>query len=383
MKRIPITVISGYLGSGKTTMLLHLLLCKDQLRIGLIVNDLAEVNVDAKTIEKSGFFTNEDRLVVMSAGSISSDLKRELIEAVYYLAASGEVDLIIIEASGVALPQLIANTIINGETQAGVPLHTVSRLDTNVTVVDGYRILGQFDSRDGMYNDEYLDSNQLIINQIEFCDVLVFNKVDLLSSEEKEYLISFVRKIQPKAKFIETSFSRVLVKDVLNTGLFDESKGVQDVLDTEDLSELPENEADQLGIQSFVYRRREPFHPVRLDQWLDRWPREVTRCKGVMWIITQAETVFKISQSGRAMDIIPAGYWIASLNPEEISQLFEVREGLKEIWDPRFGDRMTELVFIGKDMNKELIIRGLDACLVQEDEIVNSNEDPFRLPSPE
>ncbi|AIQ46531.1 hypothetical protein R70723_12115 [Paenibacillus sp. FSL R7-0273] len=380
MSRVPVTVISGYLGSGKTTLLLHLLLCKEQLRIGLIVNDLAEVNVDAKTIEKSEFFTEKDRLVVMSSGSISSDLKTELIEAVYYLAASGEVDLIIVEASGVALPQLIANTIINGVTHDGVPLNTVSRLDTNVTVVDGYRILGQFTSEDGMYNDEYVDSNQLIINQIEFCDVLVFNKIDLLTPNEKDYLTSFVRKIQPKASFIETSFSRVLVKDVLNTGLFDEMAGIQDVLDTEDLNEFIENEADQLGIQSFVYRRREPFHPVRLDQWLDRWPREVTRCKGVMWLITQAETVFKISQSGRAMDIIPAGYWIASLNSDEIRQLFAAREGLKEIWDARFGDRMIELVFIGKDMDKEQIIQDLDACLVQEDEVVNSSEDPFKLP---
>ncbi|WP_042198837.1 CobW family GTP-binding protein [Paenibacillus camerounensis] len=377
MSRVPVTVISGYLGSGKTTMLLHLLLCKEHLRIGLIVNDLAEVNVDAKTVEQSEFFTDKDRLVVMSSGSISSDLKRDLIEAVYYLAASGEVDLIIVEASGVALPQLIANTIINGVTRDGMPLRTISRLDTNVTVVDGYRILGQFSSQDGMYNEDYADSNQLIINQIEFCDVLVFNKIDLLAQNEKEYLTSFIRKIQPRANFIETSFSRVIVKDVLNTGLFDESNGIQDFLDTEDLSEFVENEADQLGIHSFVYRRREPFHPVRFDEFLDRWPREVTRCKGVMWLITQAETVFKISQSGRAMDIIPAGYWIAALSPDEIKQLFDAREGLKDIWDVRFGDRMIELVFIGKNMNKEQIIRELDACLVQEDESVDNNEDPF------
>ncbi|MBZ2201519.1 MAG: GTP-binding protein [Lentilactobacillus hilgardii] len=377
--RIPVTVISGYLGAGKTTLILHLLKCKEHRRVGIIVNDLAAVNVDEKMIEKNPYFSQADRLIALTNGSISGNLRQRLVDAVYDLAASGDVDLILIESSGIVQPDMVAKFISRGKNTDGRRLSDSCRLDTNVTIVDGFRVLQQFMPGIGEYNQDFTQSNQLIINQIEFCDVLLFNKTDLLTNEQQLYLKKFIRQLQPRAKFLETRFAVVPVSKVVNTRLFDEKTELKDYDRSDDLSHFSEHHDLKFGIESFVYRRRRPFNPKRFNDWLDQWPPEITRCKGVMWLITQPERVFNISQSGRAMDIIPSGYWIASMKKWEIKKMFTVRKHLREIWDERFGDRMIELVFIGQNMNKETIIHDLDACLMREDEVVTLRDDPFRL----
>lgn len=378
-QRVPVTIISGYLGAGKTTLILHLLKCKEGKRVGIIVNDLAAVNVDEKTIQRSPDFSKADQLVALTHGSIGGQLQQQLIDQVYRLAASGTVDLILVESSGIVQPDMAAKAVARGTTTDGEKLATVCRLDTNVTVVDGFRVLHQFMPGDGAYNQDFTQSNQLIINQIEFCDVLLFNKTDLLTAEQQAYLEKFVRQLQPRAIFLETKFAIVPVSKVINTHLFDEKHELEDYDRSDDLSHFKEHHDLKFGIESFVYRRRRPFNPMRFDAWLDQWPPAITRCKGVMWLITQPERVFTISQSGRAMDIIPSGYWIASMKDWEIKKMFTVRQNLRQIWDPRFGDRMIELVFIGQNMNRDKIIHDLDQCLMREDEVIDVRQDPFRL----
>lgn len=378
MHRIPVTVVSGYLGSGKTTFLLHMLEHRKHERIGFIINDFSEKNVDADLIERSPYFSDKDVLLPISNGSISSTLIEELEQALLSLVQDYQVDYIFIEGSGIATPEKIAQTVLHTETKEGNLFKEYLQLDAMITIADGSRLAQQFDPMNGRFNEEYMDSNQLIVRQIEFCNILVFNKLDLITETERIHLKAFIRQLQPQATFLETTFSRVPLEDVLYTELFDEDRPIKDTFDTEEINNIEENQSSTLGIESFVYRRRRPFHPARFDAWLDRWPREVTRCKGVMWLVTQPNNVFKISQSGRAMDIIPSGYWIASLKTWEIEKMFEVRPHLKDIWHERFGDRMIELVFIGKDMHKNQIIHDLDQCLYLDNEPIPYQNDPFQ-----
>lgn len=378
-KKIPITVISGYLGAGKTTLILHLLKCKMNKRIGIVVNDLASVNVDKKAICNSPYFSEADRLIPITDGTISNKHRQKLIDAVYDLAASGAVDLILVESSGVVQPDIVAACIVKGRTSTAQELDKVCYLDTNVTIVDGFRILQQFLPGQGKYNQNFVESNQLIVKQIEFCDVLLFNKIDLLTLEQKNYLQEIVRQIQPTAKFYATKFSQIAVAKVIQTHLFNAQSSLNERNLSDPLRLLNQNAEPLLKIDSFVYRWRRPFHPQRFNSWLDRWPPEITRCKGVMWLQTQPSRVFTISQSGRAMDIIPSGYWIATLKDWEIKKMFTIRKNLAAIWDKKFGDRMIELVFIGQYMNKEQIIHDLDKCLFRENEPLDILSDPFKL----
>ena len=313
--RIPVTVISGYLGSGKTSLILHLLKCKEDKRIGIIVNDVAEVNVDAKIIEKSPFFTEQDRLVALQDGSISGNLSEQLIEAVADLVKAQCVDYLLIESSGIAQPDLIAKYLTNGETRANEKLNQFCRLDTLVSVVDSYRLLQQFMPAKGKFDQDFQTSNQVIINQIEFCDVLLFNKTDLIRVEEQKYLLSLVKEIQPEAEIIESTYCQVPIRNVLDTHLFHAEAAFDRFENKSTTSKKIETD---FAVQTFVYRRRAPFHPERFDAWLDRWPPEIIRCKGVVWFVTQPNHVITISQAGRSMDITHSGYWIASLKKWEI-----------------------------------------------------------------
>lgn len=378
MTKTPITVVSGYLGSGKTTFILNCLKNRVHERMGLIINDVSEKNVDADTIARSPYFTEKDKLIPLSKGSISSNLLPDLEKALIELAYSDSVDYIFVEGSGIATPQSIAQLIMQGQDEKGKQLSETLRIDSMITIADAQRLAQQFDPEIGKYNDAFLDSNQLIIRQIEFCDILLFNKLDLVAEKEKQYVTHLLRTLQPNARFIETTFSQVSPETVIDTYLFDPDKPLLEADDTEDLSDRKDLEAGGWGIESFVYRRRRPFHPERFDAWLDRWPKQISRCKGVMWLITQPNDVFKLSQSGRAMDIIPSGYWIASLKQWEIDKLFDIRPHLHDIWHERFGDRMIELVFIGKDMDKQHIIDTLDQCLYMDNELIPYQTDPFK-----
>lgn len=374
--KIPITVVSGYLGSGKTSLLLHLLKCKEQRRMGVIVNDVAAVNVDAKTIEQSPFFTADDQLLPLQSGSISNDLREPLIEAVAELAQSNRVDYIVVEASGIAQPDLIAKYLSQGSTSSDEPLHQFCRVDTMVSVVDAYRLLQQFMPENGKFNEEFQVSNQVIVNQIECCDVLLFNKIDLVTDEEKRYLLSLVKQLNPAVKIIESTYCQIPIRQVMATNLFHAKQAFERFENSHSSSNQI---AEAFAVQTFVYQRRAPFHPERFDAWLNRWPKEVIRCKGVVWFSTQPANVIKISQAGRAMDITHSGYWIAALKPWEIEKMHTIRPHLTAIWDPQYGDRMIELVFIGTKLNQQKIIQELDDCLMKTHETLVGVEDPFQV----
>lgn len=384
--KIPVTVLSGYLGAGKTTILNHVLSNREGLRVAVIVNDLSEVNVDAALV-KDGISRVDEKLVEMSNGCICCTLREDLLREVERLAQENRFDYILIESTGVGEPVPVAQTFTYVDDEHGIDLSQFCCLDTMVTVVDAYRFWHDFasgetllDRQQAIGEDDTREVVDLLIDQIEFCDVLILNKCDMVSEEELLKLEDVLRKLQPRAKLIRSSRGQVNPHDILNTGLFDfdeasESPGWIHELNKEEHTP----ETTEYGISSFVYRRQLPFHPERLYRWLQQFPSEVVRAKGVLWIASRKEMAFMISQAGPSIQLNSAGGWIADM-PEEEQELIlsEEPEWLEE-WHPEYGDRKTEWVLIGVDLNPEQVIASLDACLLTEEEI---GQDWTQFPDP-
>jgi G3E family GTPase len=387
-KRIPVTVLSGYLGSGKTTILNHVLHNREGLKVAVIVNDLSEVNIDAEWVRGNSSVSRIDEKVVeMSNGCICCTLREDLLVEVQRLAKENRYDYILIESTGIGEPVPVAQTFTYVDEANGIDLSAICRLDTMVTVVDAYRFWHDFSSGESLLQrgqavDE-TDTREvvdLLVDQIEFCDILLLNKCDLVSEEDLQELERVLCKLQPTAKLIRTTRGQVDPREILHTGRFDFERASQSagwILELQKGGHTPETE--EYGISSLVYRRRIPFHPARLNSWLENWPDEVVRAKGFAWIATRNDLAVCLSQAGPSIELGAAGYWLAAL-PEAQQQAVQAEHPeLKETWDPEFGDRMTELVFIGIDMKREEILRGLDQCLLTEDEM---NRDWHSLPDP-
>ncbi|MBO8164722.1 MAG: GTP-binding protein [Brevibacillus sp.] len=387
-QKVPVTVLSGYLGAGKTTILNHVLNNRHGLKVAVIVNDLSEVNIDAELIKNGGGISRtEEKVVEMSNGCICCTLREDLLKEVERLVDEGCYDYILIESTGIGEPIPVAQTFTYVDEANGINLSAKCRLDTMVTVVDAYRFWHDFSSGETLLErsqavdeTDAREVSDLLIDQIEFCDVLILNKCDMVAEDDLRRLEQVLRKLQPTAKLIRAVHGDVDPREILDTGLFDFEKASQSagwIAELQKSEHTPETE--EYGISSFVYRRRVPFHPERLQKWLEAWPEEVVRAKGFLWLATRNNIAISISQAGPSIQIGAAGYWVASLPEAEQLAIRAEDPVWAESWDPVFGDRVNEIVFIGVEMDPEKLIRSLDACLLTEQEM---KADWSKLPDP-
>ncbi|MBD8523235.1 GTP-binding protein [Lysinibacillus fusiformis] len=389
--KIPVTVLSGYLGSGKTTMMNHVLQNEKDLRVAVIVNDMSEINIDAELIANgSGISRTEEKFVELSNGCICCTLREDLLQEVERLAKLGNIDYILIESTGISEPIPVAQTFSYLDEELGIDLTRFCQLDTMVTVVDAHRFWHDFQSGESLLERKEAigeldgrDVADLLIDQIEFCDVLVLNKCDLVSIEEVERLELILRALQPEAKIIRTVNGEIDPAEILNTGRFDfervsESAGWLKELELGHENHMPETE--EYGISSFTYTSRKPFHPMRFVEWCDQMPPSIVRAKGIVWSAKHQDVALLLSQAGSSAKIEPVSYWVAALPKAQQEDVFQQSPEVLEDWDSEFGDRMTQLVIIGIDLDKERIIKQLDSCLLTDEEFHNPWErlqDPF------
>lgn len=382
-KIVPITLLTGYLGSGKTTLINHILNNQEGYKVAVIVNDIGEVNIDADLISKGGVVNQTDEsLVPLTNGCICCTLKVDLMQQIVDLIKTRQFDYILIEASGICEPIPIAQTItVLSESTEQYGLPKICRLDNVVSVVDALRLASEFGCGDNLVKENIDDEDieNLLIQQIEFCNTIVLNKVDEISKEELEKVKAIIKKLQPNAEIIETNYGKVDTDKLLNTNLFDFNKasvsaGWIEELEKDENDEdeeehehghhhHDETETEEYGISSFVYYRRKPFRVKKFEKFLDEFPKSVIRAKGLVWLSDDDYMSYCFEQAGKQKTISEAGQWIAAASKYEIEKILKYNPDIEKIWDESCGDRMNKIVFIGKDMDKEAIIKKLDERL--------------------
>lgn len=405
LTKTPVLLLTGYLGSGKTTLLNRILSNKRGIRFAVIVNDIGEVNIDADLIEKGGIVDKKDEsLVALQNGCICCTLKMDLVEQLRDITSQHRFDYIVIEASGICEPEPIAQTICSIPTMGpeyirdGIPV-----VDSIVTVVDALRMKDEFGSgkdllRPGLAED---DIENLVIQQIEFCNIILLNKASEVEPTELGRIREIIRAIQPKADIIECDYCDIDFDRILNTNAFDfdkvatsatwinEIEGHHEDDDEEDENEHhhhhdheehhheehhhehhhhhdDEGEAEEYGIGTFVYYRREPMNISRFDEFIARhWPKEIIRCKGICWFLSEPDTCYLFEQAGKQVSLRDTGQWYATMPDDELLEFMRRNPDLQRDWDDTYGDRMQKLVFIGQHLDRKAITAALDECLAR------------------
>ena len=406
-KDIPVLLLTGYLGSGKTTLVNHILANKQGLRFAVIVNDIGEVNIDAELIQRQGVVNSKDEsLVALQNGCICCTLRTDLIDQIFELTKLQSFDYILIEASGICEPEPIAQTICQiPELGGNFTKYGTVRMDCIVTVVDALRMRDEFSEGNALKRNDLdeEDIENLLIQQIEFCNVVLLNKASEVAPEELRHIEEIIRTLQPKAEIIECDYGEVDLRKLVNTHQFSfghvaTSAGwIQEINRSLDDIEEEEHEhhahhhaheehdheehghhhhqhhhdhdhgeAEEYGISSFVYYRRKPFDMNKFDYFIcNEWPKSVIRCKGVCYFADERDMSYLYEQAGQQKLLSQAGQWYASMPETKLMLIMQQEPDLVSEWDEEYGDRMQKLVFIGQKMDRDEICRKLDECLTE------------------
>ncbi len=375
IKETPVLLLTGYLGSGKTTLLNRILSNEKGIRFAVIVNDIGEVNIDADLIQQGGVVgEGDDSLVALQNGCICCTLKMDLVQQLSEIVAQNRFDYIVIEASGICEPAPIAQTIsVYPQMYPEYAKNGIAKLDAIVTVCDALRLRDEFaegtDLTKGNLGEDDLAS--LVIQQVEFCNIILLNKADEVSADELVRIKAILRQIQPKAAIVPCNYGDVPIENIINTHLFDFEKVATSARwieavegDEDDLENEEEGEALEYGIGTFVYTRRRPFLMTEFDQFIARkFPKSVIRCKGLCYFAEEKDMCYVFEQAGSQVSLRNAGQWYATMPKDELEEFKKNNPGAVKDWDPEYGDRMQKLVFIGQDMNRKEIEDLLDNCL--------------------